>query len=152
VNILADTNVVLRMLQTSHPDYTVAADAIRTVRQRNHQVAIVPQVLYEYWVVATRPIGQNGFGLSAIQAEAHVDQAQRFFRLYRDERRVFRIWRALVVQYQVLGKQAHDARLVAAMERHGLGVILTFNANDFSRYKGIRAISPRDVVAGQVTL
>jgi predicted nucleic acid-binding protein len=51
-----------------------------------------------------------------------------------------------------VGKPAHDARLIAAMQRHGITVILTFNANDFSRYQSIRPISPRDVVAGQVAL
>jgi predicted nucleic acid-binding protein len=44
----------------------------------------------------------------------------------------------------VQGKQAHDARLVAAMKRHSINQILTFNTADFARYAEITAISPLD--------
>lgn len=47
------------------------------------------------------------------------------------------------------GKNAHDARLVAAMVRHGLTHILTFNAQDFSRYRGITIDDARCAPAGR---
>ena len=52
--------------------------------------------------------------------------------LLRDERRVFENWRDLVNVYQVKGKNAHDTRLVAAMRRHGISDLLTFNGVDFA--------------------
>lgn len=48
----------------------------------------------------------------------------------------------------VHGKNAHDARLVAAMQRRDLVNLLTFNGPGFARFPGINAYSPLDVVAG----
>jgi hypothetical protein len=55
---------------------------------------------------------------------------------------IYRQWQILVLQYQVLGKAAHDARLVAAMRVHGIENILTYNGADFRRYEGIRILKP----------
>jgi predicted nucleic acid-binding protein len=52
----------------------------------------------------------------------------------------------LVFRYQVTGKPAHDARLVAAMHVHGLKAILTFDRSGFSRYAGVEVVDPRDVL------
>jgi predicted nucleic acid-binding protein len=72
------------------------------------------------------------------------------FRLRLDERGVFRNWTRLVVNNQVRGKVAHDARLVAAMQRHGLTNLLTFNAGDFARFSAINVFTPEEVVAGRL--
>ena len=53
----------------------------------------------------------------------------------------------LVIQHQVSGELAHDARLVAAMQVHGLTAILTFDKSGFSRYPGIELLDPSDVIA-----
>jgi len=55
-------------------------------------------------------------------------------------------WRELVMGYQVMGKSSHDARLVAAMQLHGLTDILTFNRADFVRYRQINVRTPGSVV------
>jgi hypothetical protein len=55
-------------------------------------------------------------------------------------------WQRLVVQHDVKGRNAHDARLVAAMNVHGVGHILTFNITDFTRYPGIIVLDPRSYV------
>ena len=81
-------------------------------------------------------------GLSTDQAILEVDRMVSLFQLRRDERSVFDHWRDLVANYQVAGKKAHDCRLVAAMIRHDIGHILSFNHADFARYQEITAISP----------
>lgn len=40
------------------------------------------------------------------------------------------------------GVQAHDARLVAAMVVHRIDQLLTFNIEDFTRYKEIQPLLP----------
>jgi predicted nucleic acid-binding protein len=65
----------------------------------------------------------------------------------RDERGILDVWQPLALQYQVQGKQAHDARLVAAMQRHVLAHILTFNTADFQRYREIAVLDPAAVAA-----
>jgi len=60
---------------------------------------------------------------------------------------IYPAWEALVLQHQVMGKPAHDARLVAAMQVHGITEILTFDKAGFSRYSGIEVIHPAEVRA-----
>jgi len=51
-----------------------------------------------------------------------------------------------VVHHRVAGKQAHDARLVAAMLVHGVTHLLTFNTNDFKRFSEIMVVNPQNVI------
>ncbi len=56
---------------------------------------------------------------------------------------MFAEWERIVIQQQVAGKNAHDARLVASMKVHSITNILTFNSVDFSRYPDITIIEPQ---------
>jgi predicted nucleic acid-binding protein len=146
VRILIDTSVLVR---TSHPqsaDYQIAVDAIAALPDTGYEACLVPQVIYEYWVVATRPSRQNGLGFTAQQAASDIAQLRSFFPLLRDERAIFDRWHQLVTDHEVLGKNGHDARLVAAMERHAILQILTFNDSDFLRFPGITVLTPRNIV------
>jgi predicted nucleic acid-binding protein len=58
---------------------------------------------------------------------------------------LFPEWERLVVQHSVSGKNTHDARIVAAMNIHGVTQILTFNDGDFKRYPGITSLTPASV-------
>jgi hypothetical protein len=50
------------MLQPRHPHYSIAAPAIEALPEQGRELHIVPQNLIELWVVATRPVEQNGLG------------------------------------------------------------------------------------------
>jgi predicted nucleic acid-binding protein len=143
--ILLDTNVLARAAQPGHSQYPLAVTAVEVLCLQNETLCLVPQVLYEYWVIATRPVAQNGLGMTAAEAAADLAAIVQRMHIYRDERAIFDGWQKLVAQYQVLGKNAHDARLVAAMQRHGIARILTFNTSDFSRFSGIQILDPRQV-------
>ena len=143
--ILVDTNLLLRSVQPGHAQCQMARNAVKAVRQLGYVPCIVPQIVYEYWVVATRPLTSNGLGLSSIDAEADIARVIEQFHLFRDERTIFDRWQRLVVQYEVHGKTAHDARLVAAMERHGIEHLLTFNTQDFQRFPFLIAVHPESV-------
>ena len=54
-------------------------------------------------------------------------------------------WERLVSKHFVLGKQAHDANLLATMLVHGVKQLLTFNGADFKRYDGVEVIEPAKV-------
>jgi predicted nucleic acid-binding protein len=145
MTILLDTNVLGRLANPADLFHQVALDALIIVRERGYRPALVPQVIYEFWVVAIRPLDQNGLGMSAAEAESDVAKCIEMFDLYRDERAIFDHWHELVVSNRVEGKQAHDARLVAAMKRHHIEFLLTFNGGDFSRYDGISVVNPKAV-------
>ncbi|HEY4235112.1 MAG TPA: type II toxin-antitoxin system VapC family toxin [Lacipirellulaceae bacterium] len=149
MRILLDTNVLCRLADRGHPLHSVAEDAIAKLRSEGHELCLVPQVLYEYWVVVTRPAADNGLGMDVGAADQAANLWLELFTLLRDERGVFDEWRSLLRQYGVRGKAAHDARLVAAMKRHGLSRLLTFNVADFARYNGIEVINANLVASGR---
>ena len=148
MRFLVDTNVLIRLAQPSHRHHATAKNAFECLRLANHHGFIVPQVLYEFWVVGTRPETENGLGLTIDEVVAELAEIKVLFRFFRDERTIFEKWEHLVETHRVSGKPAHDARLVAAMVRHGLTHILTFNAQDFARYAGITVLIPDNVIQG----
>src|SRR3972149_8573180 len=137
MRILLDTNVLCRLAERGHPQHAFAESAVIKLRYDQHELCLVPQVMYEYWVVVTRPIAENGLGMPPSEVDNIIDLWLDRFTLFRDERGVFSIWRELVLQHDVKGKNAHDARLVAAMRRHNLANLLTFNVAAFQRYRGM---------------
>lgn len=148
MNILLDTNISLRMFEPTHAHYQLALDATDLLNLQEHDLYLVPQNYYEYWVVATRPLAQNGQGKTPDEVLVEFDTLDAQFRFLSDTDDVYREWRRLIAGHKPTGKPAHDARLVAAMQVHGLTHLLTFNVADFRRYPGIRAVDPAAVAAG----
>lgn len=142
---LADTNLLLRAAETGHPMQTPALEALAGLVRGGGVVYITPQNLYEFWVVATRPVERNGLGLTAVQAEAELAQIERRFPLLPETSAICIEWRRLVTAYGVIGVRAHDTHLVASMLAHGVTHVLTFNVSDFTRYTEIAVVHPRDV-------
>jgi predicted nucleic acid-binding protein len=147
MRVLLDTNVLVRIAQKGHPHSLIASAALARLWNEGHEIRIVPQVLYEYWSVATRPAAQNGLGISPQTAHADISRFKLIFSVLRDERGILDRWQEIVRDGSVSGKQAHDARLVAAMERHGLTHLLTFNVCDFQRYASIELLDPHTLAS-----
>ena len=144
--VLVDTNVLLRVIEPRHAQHAEAAQSLRALRRVGHELCLVPQIHYEFWVVATRAPDQNGLGMTTTEAEAELLKlGPPLFRLLRDERAIYDRWRELVAKHDVQGKQAHDALLVAAMQRHGVTELVTFNVADFTQYAGINLLEPKAV-------
>jgi predicted nucleic acid-binding protein len=97
-------------------------------------------------VVATRPVGNNGLGLSAQDASREVNGIESLFTFLPDNPAIYPVWKSLVTQHSVSGRSAHDARIVAAMQVHGISHILTFNRDDFKRFPSITVVTPAEVV------
>jgi predicted nucleic acid-binding protein len=148
MQILIDTNILLRGAEPDHKQHSVASSAVHALQQAQHELCLVPQVHYEFWVVLTRPVSSNGLGYTPTEAELELKKLEApLFRVLRDERAIYGNWRYLVNKYAIQGKNAHDARLVAAMMRHGVKHLLTFNAADFSRFEEIEVIMPEQAIA-----
>ena len=149
MKILLDTNLLLRLDDQAHPMHAEAVAAVDWLDVHRHDPVLIPQVLYEYWVVATRPINVNGLGVSVDHAHEAIMEWTSLFELLLEER-VFPEWNALVFRHQVKGKLAHDTRLVASMQKNKITTLLTFNKPDFARFTTINVYSPNDVLAGRL--
>jgi predicted nucleic acid-binding protein len=124
--------------------YGDVARSVSILATRRDELNVVAQNLTEFWAVSTRPIIDNGLGLSV--AERELTKLQSLFTILPDTADILPKWEQLVVKHQVLGKKAHDARLVAAMSVHNLTNLLTFNDGDFKRFTEIVVVNPRDMV------
>jgi predicted nucleic acid-binding protein len=142
--LLIDTSTLLRTLQVRHLQYETVARALETLPARGRDLHIVPQNLVELWVVATRPVEQNGLGMEPSAVAIELTRIKSMFELLPETPAIYPVWESLVIQNRVIGKPAHDARLVAAMKVHGLTAILTFDRTGFSRYAGIEIVHPAE--------
>ena len=134
--ILLDTNLLIRMTRSQDPQAGVARAAVGALLGRGERLIVVPQNLYEFCAVATRPpgappAGRNGLGMTPVQAGQWLRFFRRRFTLLPDRADLSDLWQSLVEAHGVTGFRAHDVRLVAAMQSYGITRLLTFNAADF---------------------
>lgn len=139
-----DTNVLLRMTDVGHAAQPVAERALKLLG-RSESLRIFPQILIEFWAVATRSRADNGLALSISDVGTQLGKLKQMFVLLNDTPEVFSAWEGLVGCYQVVGKQAHDAHIVAAMSAHKITHLLTFNDRDFKRFSEITVVNPQNV-------
>lgn len=139
MRVLLDTNIALRVFDST----SEAADLnaiLHRLRATGRVPTIAPQVLYEAYVVLTREPQQNGWGLDSSAAIKALRSYQSACDLLPDPDGLTETWMQVCEAFNVRGKQAHDARLVAFMNLHGITELLTLNPGDFGRYDGIHII------------
>ena len=149
MSVLLDTNVLTRISEPDHAQYPAASKAIDALLSQGETLHIASQNLYEFWVVATREVANNGLGMRIADAKSRVDDFLKVFRLLPDIPEIFSNWLKLVTDHQCRGKPAHDARIAAAMMTHGIRRILTFNAQDFARFAALEVLAPEQIASQQ---
>lgn len=146
---LLDTSILVRLENTSDGQHAIAAHAVLELHRRGEVLHVTPQVLIEFRNVATRPKAANGAGLSIMDAEAHASTFEARFPLLAETPAIFTAWKALVEALGIIGKQVHDARLVAVCHAHAVANLLTFNVAHFARMMaygpGVAVVDPTTV-------
>jgi len=79
---LLDTNVVLRLVDRNDAAHNQCRIAVETLIRRGDELCLAPQVLVEFWVVATRPAQSNGFGWDAATTKNIVEGLSSRFPLW----------------------------------------------------------------------
>jgi predicted nucleic acid-binding protein len=133
---LVDTSVLARLANRADRLHAVAAQAVLELHQRGEILYVTPQNLVEFRNMATRPKAVNGLGLSAVDAEAKAAGFEATFPLLAETPDIYPAWKALVGGLGVIGKQVHDARLVAVCHVYAVTHLLTFNVSHFARMAG----------------
>ncbi len=143
---LLDTNIILRASDPDSDHYSLVVDAVFELLSRGDQCLLTPQVLIEFWAVATRPMDVNGFGWSSEQTQAQIDQLLSEFSLLPDNAEIFTYWQQLVTAHNIKGKRTHDIRLMAVMKAHDIECLLTLNPKDFLSKEGIHITHPDHIL------
>jgi predicted nucleic acid-binding protein len=90
---LFDTNIFLRLATSHDPARPLALQAFQELRTRRETLCYTPQVLAEFWSVATRsPSARGGLGLSPADAERRARVIERYFRLLPDSLATYHEW------------------------------------------------------------
>lgn len=144
MRVLLDTNILGRLISPSDVDHAVARLACSTLDMLGDKLCITPQNLVELRNVATRPKGVNGMGMTSAEADAVMRDCLSQFPLLPETPDIFPNWKSIVAQSQVLGKQVHDARLVAVAVSAGVDAILTFNTTHFQRLCAVSGLQLLD--------
>jgi predicted nucleic acid-binding protein len=146
MQIVADTNVWLRIADTGAAQHSVAKTAVRHLLGGRAEIFLAPQNLVEFWAVATRPRELNGFGWSVESADKEIANLLAQFSLLPENDKIFGTWRDLVRSCQIAGKKVHDARLAAQLAVHNISHLLTFNDHDFRQFPGLTIVTPQSAL------
>lgn len=142
MSVFVDTNVLLRAADPGDPKHEAAIRAISELLEAGETLCITLQIVAEFWNVATRPATNNGLGMSIEEVRDEISRLEGFFLVLPESAEVYSEWKRLVAEHRIQGVKVHDARIVAAMNVHGITRILTFNADDFRRYGSIMITLP----------
>ena len=136
--VFVDTNVLLCATDRSREHHEEARRLIREAGPSGYHLALSGQIIREYLVVATRPVADNGLGLSTPEALHNVDQFSRPPTVFCDEpESVTARLRKLTAAHDLKGKRIHDANVVATMLVHGIRRLITENTRDFDVFDEI---------------
>jgi predicted nucleic acid-binding protein len=146
---LVDTSVLARLANTADLLHAISTHAVTELHRRGELLHITPQNLIEFRNLATRPKTLNGLGLSIDEAEAKSAIFEGTFGLLAETPDIYPAWKVLVQALGVIGKQVHDARLIAVCHVHSVTHLLTLNVSHFSRMAsfgpGLMVVDPASV-------
>lgn len=110
---LLDTTILVRLANVNDAQHAAAAQAVVELHRQGEVLHTTPQVMIEFRNAATRSVAVNGLGLSIAEAESFSATCESRFPLLADSPDVYAVWKSIVNSLGVIGKQVHDARLVA---------------------------------------
>jgi hypothetical protein len=107
---MLDTNVLARCIEPAHPHHPIAHGAIAALVRRGDRLCLVAQVLYEYFVVCTRPQhAYGGLGMSNADGVAELKRVLTLFALLPEPPNLYLAWLDLIERHAVMGKRPRRA-------------------------------------------
>jgi predicted nucleic acid-binding protein len=152
MSYLLDTGILLRLVDRRDSQHGKVRAAVRSLINQGEVFHITTQNLAEFCNVATRPGANNGLGLTPIDAlDLVAHEIEPVCSALAEPPSVYEDLKRLIATYGVVGKQVHDARLVAMMLVWKIENILTLNEQDFRRYEpeGIKIFTPASILASR---
>ena len=146
--IFVDTNILLTASSPERSLHRAALSVLQDWPRQGRRLYCNGQVLREYLVVSTRPLAKNGLGLSIDDALHNLQAFSTRLKLLEESLAVSLRLRQLIGHIPCLGKQIHDANLVATAQVFKLDGLVTENIEDFRRFENLMVIIDLSSVAG----
>jgi predicted nucleic acid-binding protein len=139
--VFLDTNILIYAKTALSPFHTAAVGKLQTLIAAGSPLWVSRQMFREYLAVMSRP-GTLTTPLPMSALVADITTFESSFSVAEDGPGVTAELLALLLRVPCLGKQIHDANIVATMLANGLSNVLTHNVADFTRFAGYINIIP----------
>lgn len=140
-SVFLDTNVLVYANVAESPFHALALSRIERMYQDGVDLWISRQVLREYLAVLTR-LRRSAEALSTRVLAERVRFFATHFRVANEDQVVTDRLLELVERFSVVGRQVHDANIVATMLACSVGCLLTANEQDFTQYSSLIVVEP----------
>jgi predicted nucleic acid-binding protein len=150
MSYLLDTGILLRLVDQTDALHPVVEQVVGHLGNKRIPLHITSQNIAEFWNVATRPKANNGLELSPTEtAQAFSNAIEPICAVLPELLDLTAVFTRLLTTHNVVGKQVHDARLVAMMLSWQVDGIVTLNERNFRRFEpeGISVLTPGDLLA-----
>ena len=132
--ILIDTNILVHANAVQSPFHTAAKLHLASVHSQYDELWISVQIIREYMATKSRlTLLANAYNAQEILLD--VKEFENNFIIASNDLVTQSHLLNLAIRYEVKGKQVHDCNIVATMLQHDIGIILTQNVGDFTRYQ-----------------
>lgn len=142
-SIFIDSNVLVYANVAEAPLHAESLPKINHYRGLGWRMWINHQVIREFLVIRSRP---QAFG-DPCPVQTLIERVTYFrntFQMAMETSSTLDKLNTLLKDFQVGGKQVHDANIVACMMSYGVKSLLTHNVSDFNRYSSIITVIPLD--------
>jgi predicted nucleic acid-binding protein len=131
--VLVDTNVLLEASDEGRQFHMQAMAVFQTALASGVDLFLGTQVLREYLVVATRPVENNGLGMSIETALENIRRFRRRTSLIAESLSAGELFLEWAGQFGIRGKRLHDLQILATASTAGMNALLTANGRDFPK-------------------
>lgn len=131
--VFVDTNILLRSIHQLASQHLLARQLVEQYHNNGYELWINRQVIREYLVQVTRA-GVLSTPLDIPQAIQRLYQIELVYHIADETHDVTKMLKSVIQQFPTVGKQIHDANIVATMLTHGIDTLLTLNVSDMKRF------------------
>jgi len=140
-SVFIDTNVLVYAAIKTSPFHLNAQQILDQHSSSGANLWISRQVIREYMATLSR--GQNFSNpVPAIQLAIDVQKFTQLFSIADDNNQVTKNLLSLTQNHSVIGKQIHDANIVATMLACNITNLITHDVSDFTRFSSLITIIP----------
>ena len=129
-----DTNVLLSATDPTRTDHEAA---LAVVTDDPRVLVVTPQIIRECVAVSTRPIEANGLGADVVTATTNAVRLMSSLRVISEDADAVDRLMTLVRDGRAVGRQVHDADIVATALAHGASTIITSDTRHFARFSDL---------------
>jgi predicted nucleic acid-binding protein len=138
--VLVDTNVLLEATDEGRRFHGRALNLFRTAYDDGVDLYLGTQVIREYLVVATRPIENNGLGMTTHTALDNIKRFRRRCSLVAETVQAGELFMEWAEKYETRGKKLHDLQILATASVAGMHALITANEKDYPKSSPIMIV------------